>query len=64
MLSQYHRRRHPEVRLRVTGVDMLNRTSMAAPRPIRDLRALGIRALHDISPIRRGLMRLGLGATG
>jgi len=62
MLDAYHRRRHPEVRLRVEGVNLLNRTSMAEAGMVRDLRALGIRALHDVAPVRRGLMRLGLGA--
>ncbi|ROT98014.1 UbiH/UbiF family hydroxylase [Histidinibacterium lentulum] len=62
MLDAYHRRRHPEVRLRVEGVNLLNRTSMAEAGIVRDLRALGIRALHDMAPVRRGLMRLGLGA--
>lgn len=64
MLGAYARRRHPEVLLRVAGIDMLNRASMATPQPLRDLRAAGIRVLHDLAPIRRGLMRLGLGARG
>jgi 2-octaprenyl-6-methoxyphenol hydroxylase len=62
MLDAYHRRRHPEVRMRVEGVNLLNRASMAETGMVRDLRALGIRALHDVAPVRRGLMRLGLGA--
>ncbi len=62
MLDRYARRRHPEVRLRVAGIDALNRTSMAGLRPVRDVRAMGINALHGIAPVRRGLMRLGLGA--
>ena len=64
ILSAYERRRHPEVLLRVAGIDALNRASMAAARPLRDLRAGGVRLLHDLAPIRRGLMRLGLGAGG
>lgn len=64
MLDAYARRRLPEVTLRVAGVDMLNRVSRAGARPIRDLRALGIRALHGAGPVRRNLMRLGLGARG
>ncbi len=62
MLDTYARRRLPEIALRVGGVDLLNRASMAAARPLRDLRAGGIRALHGFPPLRRGLMRLGLGA--
>ncbi|MCC7320252.1 MAG: UbiH/UbiF family hydroxylase [Rubellimicrobium sp.] len=64
MLDAYARRRHPEIALRVAGVDLLNRASIAGARPLRDLRATGIRALHALGPVRRGLMRLGLGARG
>ncbi|KAA9010127.1 UbiH/UbiF family hydroxylase [Histidinibacterium aquaticum] len=62
MLDRYHRRRHPDVRLRVQGIDLLNRTSMAAAPALRDLRARGIETLYGIAPLRRSLMRLGLGA--
>ncbi|MGS4944647.1 UbiH/UbiF family hydroxylase [Meridianimarinicoccus sp. RP-17] len=62
VLTAYGRARRPDVALRVTGIDMLNRTSMAALRPIRDLRGAGIAALHEIAPLRRTLMQLGLGA--
>lgn len=61
MLATYNRRRHPEVMLRVTGVDALNRASMASSPALHELRAMGVKALHDITPIRKGLMRLGLG---
>ncbi len=62
MLDTYQRRRHPDIRLRVAGVNALNRASMAGHPLAHDLRALGVKALHDIAPIRRGLMKLGLGA--
>ena len=61
MLDSYARKRHADIRLRVTGVDLLNRTSMLPFQPLKDLRARGIATLYDISPIRRGLMQLGLG---
>ncbi len=64
MLDAYHRRRHPEVVLRVRGVDALNRASMAGAQPLRDLRAAGLSALYGVAPLRRALMRLGLGARG
>ena len=62
MLDRYARRRHPEVMVRVAGIDALNRTSMTALRPLQSLRAKGIEALYGITPVRRGLMKLGLGA--
>jgi len=64
MLAAYARRRHAEVRLRVAGVDALNRASIAGAPALRDLRAAGIRALAASAQVRRGLMRLGLGARG
>ncbi len=62
MLAAFARRRHPEVRLRVAGIDALNRASIAGAPGLRDLRAAGIRAISAAAPVRRGLMRLGLGA--
>jgi 2-octaprenyl-6-methoxyphenol hydroxylase len=59
MLAAYARRRHPQALLRLAGIDVLNRISMAAPAA---LRGPGLRILHDVAPLRRGLMRLGLGA--
>lgn len=64
MLDAYHRRRWAEVRARVAGVDALNRASIAGSPLLHELRATGIRALHGAVPVRRGLMRLGLGARG
>ncbi|MFC3058291.1 UbiH/UbiF family hydroxylase [Paenirhodobacter populi] len=61
MLSAYARRRRPEVLLREIGIDALNRTSMLAPRPLRDLRAGVLGALYGLPPVRRALMRAGLG---
>jgi len=61
MLSAYTRRRWPEVALRVTGVGLLNQASMAQARPLRDLRAVALKALYSAAPVRKGLMRLGMG---
>lgn len=64
MLDAYARRRHPEVVLRVRGVDALNRASIAGSPTFRDLRAKGIEALYGLAPVRKTLMQLGLGARG
>ena len=64
MLDAYERRRHPEVRLRVSGVDALNRVSIAGAPILRDLRAKGIAALYGAAPVRKTLMQLGLGVRG
>jgi 2-octaprenyl-6-methoxyphenol hydroxylase len=62
MLEAYHRRRWPEVRLRLAGIDLLNRASMLGTRPLRDARAAALGVLHGVAPVRRWLMRLGLGS--
>ncbi|MBU2983451.1 UbiH/UbiF family hydroxylase [Lentibacter algarum] len=61
MLERYHRARHGEIRARLAGIDMLNRASMAQAQPLRDLRALGLNAIHGLTPLRKSLMQLGLG---
>jgi 2-octaprenyl-6-methoxyphenol hydroxylase len=57
----YHRRRHLEVQARVTGIDVLNRASMAGAQPLRDLRSQALDWLYSAKPVRQTLMRAGLG---
>jgi 2-octaprenyl-6-methoxyphenol hydroxylase len=64
MLTKYHRARHPDISLRVKGVGLLNRASQAENPLLRDLRAKGIAALYGLAPLRKTLMKLGLGAKG
>jgi len=62
MLETFHRRRHTEVRARVAGIDLLNRASMMAAQPLRDMRAAGLNALYSMPAVRRTMMQMGLGA--
>lgn len=64
MLENYQRRRHLEVKARVTGIDVLNRASMMRAKPLRDARAMGLNAIYSLNPVRKTLMQLGLGARG
>ena len=64
MLDAYHQRRHWEVTARVTGIDVLNRASMAGSQPLRDLRAKGLDLIYGLAPVRRTMMQLGLGTRG
>jgi 2-octaprenyl-6-methoxyphenol hydroxylase len=59
--DSFHRARHPEVQARVTGIDFLNRASMAGTPMLRDLRARALDVLYSARPVRRVLMRAGLG---
>lgn len=61
MLAAYARARHWDVAVRVAGIDLLNRASMLAPQPLRDLRAGMLNAMYSVAPLRRALMRAGLG---
>ena len=61
MLDAYHRKRHSDVQLRLTGIDALNRASMMADPALRDLRATALNALYSVAPIRKTLMKAGLG---
>ncbi len=64
MLESYHRKRHLEVAARVRGIDLLNRASMLHTQPLRDARARALDALYSLAPVRRTLMKIGLGARG
>lgn len=61
MLQSYHRRRFAEIKLRVQGIDLLNRASMVSSQPLRDARAMGLNALYAMAPVRKTLMQMGLG---
>lgn len=63
MLDAYHKARHADVALRVRGIDVLNRASQMHLPALRDARALGLEALYTLAPVRRSLMKLGLGVT-
>jgi 2-octaprenyl-6-methoxyphenol hydroxylase len=49
---------------RVAGVDALNRAALAEAQPLRDLRAMGLSAIYGLGPVRRQLMKVGMGAGG
>ncbi|WP_299297490.1 UbiH/UbiF family hydroxylase [uncultured Tateyamaria sp.] len=61
MLAAYQTARYADIRRRVTGVDLLNRASQATSVFARDARAFGLNALHQVTPVRKTLMQLGLG---
>ncbi len=64
MLDAYHQKRIVDIRARVAGITLLNRTSMLSAQPLRDIRAKGLEALYALKPVRKTLMQLGLGARG
>lgn len=64
LLDRFHKARHTEVQTRVTGIDLLNRASMAEKQVLRDVRASGLNALYSLAPVRKTLMQMGLGVRG
>lgn len=62
VLTRYQRARHAEIVARVAGVDALNRASMAGAQGLRDLRLRALNAIYSVAPVRRVMMRAGLGA--
>lgn len=61
-LKAYEKARKSDIELRVRAVDALNRAAMAQSPNLRDLRLRGLKALHALAPLRKSLMRKGLGA--
>ncbi len=62
-LRRYDRARRPDVYARLLAIDALNRASQAGARPLRDLRAAALGGLYGIAPVRRLMMRAGLGVS-
>ncbi|MEP1538915.1 MAG: UbiH/UbiF family hydroxylase [Paracoccaceae bacterium] len=61
MLDTYEKARAKDIRLRVSGIDLLNRVSQLKTPAMRDARALGLNALYAATPVRKMLMQMGLG---
>lgn len=61
LLARYERKHLPGTLARIAGIDLLNRAAMAESQPLRDLRRVGLSAIHRIAPLRRFAMRTGLG---
>lgn len=57
----YDKARRLDVTGRVTGVDLLNRSLLSGLLPIQIARATGLTLARELGPVRRLLMRVGLG---
>lgn len=58
----YNKARRLDVTTRTMGVDLLNRSLLTDFLPVQSLRGLGLFATKSITPIRKAMMREGLGA--
>ncbi|MEM8552995.1 MAG: UbiH/UbiF family hydroxylase, partial [Pseudomonadota bacterium] len=59
--TEYDRRRQVDVNARTFGVDVLNRSLLADFAPVSAARAVAVAAARNIAPLRRVMMRAGLG---
>ncbi|WP_342362477.1 FAD-dependent monooxygenase [Terrarubrum flagellatum] len=64
ILSRYEHARRLDVGMRSFSVDLLNRTLLSPFLPADALRGAGLLALSQIAPLRRFVMKMGIGAPG
>jgi 2-octaprenyl-6-methoxyphenol hydroxylase len=64
MLAAYERGRARDIRMRAAVIDLFNRVCRSGEVPVQALRLAGLRAVADIAPLRRAIMRAGLGTSG
>ncbi len=62
MLAAYQKARFGDIKMRVNGVNMLNRAAMTDSDTLKTLRLKGLQTLHGFAPVRKSLMRKGLGS--
>ncbi|MFD1333665.1 FAD-dependent monooxygenase, partial [Methylopila musalis] len=60
-LVAYERDRAGDVHSRTLATDLLNRSLLSAAPPVHLARGLGLKALETIGPLRRFVMRQGVG---
>jgi 2-octaprenyl-6-methoxyphenol hydroxylase len=63
MLAAYEATRERDIRARAAVIDLFNRVCRSGEVPIQALRLAGMKAVHDIAPLRRAVMRAGLGTS-
>jgi 2-octaprenyl-6-methoxyphenol hydroxylase len=63
MLAAYEAVRERDIRARAAVIDLFNRVCRSGEVPVQALRLAGMKAVHDIAPLRRAVMRAGLGTS-
>ncbi|MGY9053216.1 MAG: FAD-dependent monooxygenase, partial [Rhodobacterales bacterium] len=61
-LSAYEKARKKDINFRINGVDALNRAAMTDNKSFLALRLKALQTLHGFTPLRKTLMKAGLGA--
>ena len=60
-LAAYEKTRARDIALRAHAIDAFNRICKSGERPVQALRRNGLKLVHDIAPLRKAIMRAGLG---
>jgi len=61
MLAAYERDRAGDIRARVAAIDLFNRVTRSGDPRMQALRLAGLRAIHGMAPLRKAVMRAGMG---
>ncbi|MEL6801536.1 MAG: FAD-dependent monooxygenase [Pseudomonadota bacterium] len=61
MLSAYEQNRTRDIKARAAVIDLFNRICRSDTAAIQALRTRGLKAVYDITPVRRAVMQAGLG---
>ncbi|MEO0702785.1 MAG: FAD-dependent monooxygenase [Pseudomonadota bacterium] len=61
MLSAYEKNRTRDIKARAAVIDLFNRICRSDTAAIQALRTRGLKAVYDITPVRRAVMQAGLG---
>ncbi|MDQ0504328.1 UbiH/UbiF family hydroxylase [Xanthobacter agilis] len=62
LLERYARARRPDIEGRMRAVDVLNRSLLSDVVPIQGVRGFGLYLLDRVGPLRRTVMKLGVGS--
>lgn len=61
-LDRYAKTRDRDIRARAQVIDLYNRLCKSEAPPAQALRSLGLKLVHDLAPLRQGVMRAGMGS--
>ncbi len=61
MLNAYARARETDIARRARAIDLFNRVTRSDDIGLQAIRLVGLKAVHDIAPLRRRIMQAGMG---
>ncbi|MBT2129781.1 FAD-dependent monooxygenase [Aliiroseovarius lamellibrachiae] len=61
MMAAYDKARGSDIARRARVIDLFNRVTRSGDGALQAVRLLGLKAVHDVAPVRKSVMRAGLG---